>query len=1535
MFLTFASLLVALLLPGVGQQQLPATKAQLWQPYEIDVLSGIQPVGSNKNAIMTSGWHRPPGPRGGLDIAAAVSTPVYASFNEVRSTPHADIKGFVTRIEDSDAGECKRVVVGIFDVSGTPPYPNLAVLEWWHIQPSVAVHDEILLDRSTEVGSIRHQTWRSMGSDLVPHKDAALIAKTLTLTTSKPQALVVGSTKYSVRYTSSFGWLEQWWRPHQTPPATQDGAQCLNLGPHLHQGGADVAQTPGARDPSLWRNYDRANTHDDDGMGFDPPLWGYGYSRPYPQFCADIWIYKIWPNWEEPPTTAPFAKCAAPDNAPTLTVTPGDGRLDASWTPPNLVSGENEQITGYELRWRLSTPESGDEAPWTAEKIAPTVDFDNDGDVDAADRAEYARKLAQYKRTYGWTAVPGRETARSHALTGLTNGTAYTVQLRAVNSHARQTARHKDGRTQTIPGAGPPTTVSGTPSAPMHTLTTVVRPQLTGGLRSGTVDPSSGDHRYAAGSSVRLTATSETSAAHDWTFVRWEFTNESGERVTSGGLAQPVIPAYTANPITVTLNATMTATAVFGLVLCDDLILVDCVVDESPSFAVQSFNADFTVGSPGSVTLPVASGGNGPLSYTLEVVASGASGASGASAAAGGLPDGLEFNPATRTLSGTPTAALSATAFTLIAADSDTNDADADRATVTVTITVNERTSPAATLALSSTSIDEDGGSSTVTATLSSAAPAGGASLTVSASGGSGYSLSTNKTLSFAAGATTSTGTVTITAQHDADTTNETVTVSAEVASGAIIAPAEVTLTITDDDKPAATLALSSTSIDEDGGSSTVTATLSSAAPAGGASLTVGASGGSGYTLSTNKTLSFAAGATSSTGVVTITARHDADRTDETVTVSASVASGDITAPADVTLTIIDDDKPAATLALSSTNIAENGGTSTVTATLSSAAPAGGASLTVSASGGSGYSLSTNKTLSFAAGATSSTGTVTITARHDADQAHETVTVSASVASGAITAPDAVTLTITDDDIPPDPPCGACESRVNGVCTSDCTDDEECFNGSCVAVCGDCETRSISGACTSDCDSDDCESCSGGVCTSTCDSDDCETCDGSGSCTSTCDSDDCETCDGSGSCTSTCDSDDCETCDGSGSCTSTCDSDDCETCDGSGSCTSTCDSDDCETCDGSGSCTSTCGTNEVCNGSGSCACASGFERVNGSCEAKCGVCQNRNLEGDCVSSCTSCQTCTNGACVAKTCGTNEVCSGGSCVCASGFERINNQGPCVAECGECENRDLEGSCYWTCDSSEVCIRGTCGNPCDIPGFPCGRQQEEGAAGSAGPAAAASEGTSGAEAVTEPARASGVDTVPAAGEATAADGHLLGGDEAAVRIVVYEDFGCTFCREFGREVIPVLEEEFIDAGTVSLEYRHLAILGEESVNAAAAAECAADQDLFWPYHDLLVGETVRTYKEHARVLQATEAGAALNLETFDACVDAGTHVAAVQAATATAWATLSGSGTARIAVPLFLVNDGFWRIGIPTMEEVRAEIALNQPAPTDGE
>ena len=111
-------------------------------------------------------------------------------------------------------------------------------------------------------------------------------------------------------------------------------------------------------------------------------------------------------------------------------------------------------------------------------------------------------------------------------------------------------------------------------------------------------------------------------------------------------------------------------------------------------------------------------------------------------------------------------------------------------------------------------------------------------------------------------------------------------------------------------------LALSRATIQEGGAAetstSTVTATLDKAAAA---DVTVAVSVSrvtaeeGDFTLSTNNELSIAAGETTSTGVVTITAGDDLDLDDETVTVSGMVSGAAVTAPAGMTLTITDDDE--------------------------------------------------------------------------------------------------------------------------------------------------------------------------------------------------------------------------------------------------------------------------------------------------------------------------------------------------------------------------------------------------------------------------------------------------------------------------------------------------------------------------------------------------------------------------------------------------------------------------------------------------
>jgi protein-disulfide isomerase len=83
----------------------------------------------------------------------------------------------------------------------------------------------------------------------------------------------------------------------------------------------------------------------------------------------------------------------------------------------------------------------------------------------------------------------------------------------------------------------------------------------------------------------------------------------------------------------------------------------------------------------------------------------------------------------------------------------------------------------------------------------------------------------------------------------------------------------------------------------------------------------------------------------------------------------------------------------------------------------------------------------------------------------------------------------------------------------------------------------------------------------------------------------------------------------------------------------------------------------------------------------------------------------------------------------------------------------------------------------------------------------------------------------------------NGAKLGSDDAPVKIVAYEDFQCQFCLAYTAEQEPDIVAELVKTGEVQIEYRHLPILRNESVDAAVASQCAADQNKFWQYHHQL--------------------------------------------------------------------------------------------------
>jgi protein-disulfide isomerase len=84
---------------------------------------------------------------------------------------------------------------------------------------------------------------------------------------------------------------------------------------------------------------------------------------------------------------------------------------------------------------------------------------------------------------------------------------------------------------------------------------------------------------------------------------------------------------------------------------------------------------------------------------------------------------------------------------------------------------------------------------------------------------------------------------------------------------------------------------------------------------------------------------------------------------------------------------------------------------------------------------------------------------------------------------------------------------------------------------------------------------------------------------------------------------------------------------------------------------------------------------------------------------------------------------------------------------------------------------------------------------------------------------------------------AKGTKVGSDDAPVKLTEYEDFQCPFCLHYTAEEEPALMADYVKAGKVQIEYRNYPLLGAESVRAAKAGVCAAEQDKFWQFHNKL--------------------------------------------------------------------------------------------------
>jgi protein-disulfide isomerase len=135
-----------------------------------------------------------------------------------------------------------------------------------------------------------------------------------------------------------------------------------------------------------------------------------------------------------------------------------------------------------------------------------------------------------------------------------------------------------------------------------------------------------------------------------------------------------------------------------------------------------------------------------------------------------------------------------------------------------------------------------------------------------------------------------------------------------------------------------------------------------------------------------------------------------------------------------------------------------------------------------------------------------------------------------------------------------------------------------------------------------------------------------------------------------------------------------------------------------------------------------------------------------------------------------------------------------------------------------------------------------------------------------------------SIPANVSADRGYGVVFNDDLTGVPVIdIYEDFQCPVCAQFTQLNGPYIES-LIAEKKATVVYHTLSFLGPESVNAANAAACAADEGKFLDYHRLLM---MNQKQENSgawsnNFLASLGQTAGITTQKFSSCVNKGDYV-----------------------------------------------------------
>ena len=144
------------------------------------------------------------------------------------------------------------------------------------------------------------------------------------------------------------------------------------------------------------------------------------------------------------------------------------------------------------------------------------------------------------------------------------------------------------------------------------------------------------------------------------------------------------------------------------------------------------------------------------------------------------------------------------------------------------------------------------------------------------------------------------------------------------------------------------------------------------------------------------------------------------------------------------------------------------------------------------------------------------------------------------------------------------------------------------------------------------------------------------------------------------------------------------------------------------------------------------------------------------------------------------------------------------------------------------------------------------------------------------------------------------HIKGDPDAPVKIVVYSDFECPFCKQFHNTMNEIMDT-YKASGDVAWVFRQFPLEQLHPVKAqaiAVASECANEQggnDMFWKFADRYFELTLSNNRTDIETVIPQIAGEiGLNTSTFNTCRQSGKYDEHIQSEIANAVAT-GGRGT----------------------------------------